>query len=48
MGFEAATKRDAQVWLSRLHTAVVDNVIEPHAEASPVTLREYAQQRLAR
>lgn len=36
------TKRDAQVWLSRQHTAVVDKVIEPRAEASRMTLREYA------
>jgi integrase len=36
------TKREAEVWLSRHRTAIVDKVVEPRAEASKTTLREYA------
>ena len=36
------TKREAEVWLSRQRTALVDKVVAPRAEASKTTLGVYA------
>lgn len=37
-----ATKGEAEVWLARQRTALIDKVVAPKAEASKITLREYA------